>query len=424
MTKKRLAIVGTGIAGLGCAHFLNDTYDLTLFEKNSYIGGHTNTIIVQEENGSLAIDTGFMVYNPVNYPNLLKLFTELNIQGHPTDMSFSLNSRGDKLAWSGASFKRLFCDMKNLGNVRYWKMLLQLNRFNQDALTAIESGEYDDDTLADYIRKRGYGNDLLYWYLIPISSAIWSTPAEPMQDFPAITLLRFFHNHGFLGQTTQHQWYTVPGGSRAYVEKLIVPFQSKIRLEAGVRQIIPNNSDSSDAVSVILNDGTSHGFDAVILASHADESLAMLSNPTPNQERLLSAFSYQQNRATLHTDVTVMPGCKPCWASWNYRVEKDGSASTHYWMNSLQNLQSQRQYFVSINGQELLNPDHVIREITYHHPIFSREAVKAQAEIFQLNQNGPIYFCGSYFKYGFHEDAFTSALSLCRLLLQDDGLWR
>lgn len=427
--KKRLAIIGTGISGLGCAYFLQHHYDLTLFEKNSHIGGHSNTVNTDEEGRSIAVDTGFMVYNKVTYPNLVRLFAELGITENATDMSFSLQHLPEKLEWSGASFKRLFCQKKNYLNTRFWRMLGQLARFNREALMAIESSAYDNDTLAEYVKKRNYGEDLLRWYLIPMSAAIWSTPPEPMLDFPAVTLIRFFHNHGFLGQDTQHQWYTVQGGSRSYVEKLTAPFRDRIRLNTPVRQVVRQTSLTGEAqVEVTLEDGSANRFDRVIMASHADETLRMLTQPNTDEVRLLSAFQYQLNLATLHTDESVMPGCKPCWASWNYRIDQtDGKElpSTHYWMNCLQQLNAKQNYFVSINGGHRIRPDRILKQIPYHHPIFSREAVSAQSALPQLNQRDGqnVYFCGSYFKYGFHEDAFTSALELCRTLLGED-LWR
>jgi uncharacterized protein len=420
---KRLAIIGTGIAGLGCAHFLHRKFDLTLYEKNDYAGGHTNTISVAEENRSVPVDTGFMVFNEVTYPNLTRLFKELNVAVKPTKMSFSVQHLPARLEFCGTSLNHIFAQRKNLLRPRFWKMILQINRFNIEAIKALSAPQFQNFTLGDYVRAKTYGGDFLNFYLVPMSSAVWSTPPELMLDFPAVTLLRFFHNHGFLGLHTQHPWLTVINGAKSYVEKITAPFHEKLQLKNGAARVCRKNN------LVHITDVSGHAeiFDKVIFASHADETLKLLSDADDQEHRLLGEFKYQPNSALLHTDSSVMPKTKRAWASWNYRIDSgaDGkiSPSTIYWMNSLQGVSNRQNYFVSINGENSVNPNSILKRIEYEHPVFSLGAIKAQKELPMMNQRQTnVYFCGSYFKYGFHEDAFMSALELCRTLT-GERLW-
>ena len=414
---KRLAIIGTGIAGLGCAHFLQRRFDLTLYEKNDYVGGHSNTIAVAEDNRSVPIDTGFMVFNEVTYPNLTRLFSELGVVTKPTNMSFSVQHLPTGLEFCGSSLNHIFGQRKNLFRPRFWKMIMQINRFNQEAIEALTAESFQHYTLGEYVRARNYGGDFLNFYLVPMSSAVWSTPPELMLEFPAVTLLRFFHNHGFLGLHTQHPWFTVVNGAKAYVEKITAPFRDKIKLKSGAASV----RREGNGVKVTDISGRTDTFDKVIFASHADETLKLLADADEQERALLGEFKYQPNLALLHTDASVMPRRKLCWASWNYRIDRaaDGkiAPSTIYWMNRLQGVSDRQNYFVSINGENFVNPNSVLKRIQYEHPLFSLGAIRAQKSLRKLNERmNPILFCGSYFRYGFHEDAFTSALDLCRLL--------
>jgi predicted NAD/FAD-binding protein len=414
---KRVAIIGTGIAGLGCAHFLHRKFNLALYEKNDCAGGHTNTVSVAEGNRSVPVDTGFMVFNEVTYPNLARLFRELGVAVKPAKMSFSVQHLPTGLEFCGTSLNHLFAQRKNLFRPRFWKMILQINRFNIEAIEALSSPQFQNHTLGDYVREKNYGDDFLNFYLVPMSSAVWSTPPELMLDFPAVTLLRFFHNHGFLGLHTQHPWLTVVNGAKSYVEKITAPFREKIRLQHGAASV----RRESNGVKVTDVSGQTENFDHVIFASHADETLKLLADADEQERRLLGEFKYQPNSALLHTDESVMPKTKLCWASWNYRIDRgaDGkiSPSTIYWMNSLQDVSDRRNYFVSINGENSVNPNSILKRIQYEHPVFSLGAIRAQNELPKLNARmNNVFFCGSYFRYGFHEDAFTSALELCRVL--------
>lgn len=420
-----LAIIGTGIAGLGSAHFLNDRFDLTLYEQNSHVGGHTNTITLHELGRPVPIDTGFMVFNHVTYPNLTRLFRELDVETMPTEMSFSVQHTPSGLEYNGGSVGRLFGQRRNLFSARHWRMLIAINRFNDEAVSALDDPRWARHTLGEYVDERGYGDDMLQRYVVPMGSAVWSTPPEKMLEFPAMTLLRFWHNHGFLGMHTQHPWYTVVNGAQSYVEKIIAPFRDRIQMRR--RAVRVERRDGK--VLVTSADGIAAEYDKVILACHADQAFALLADPTDLEARLLRAFAYQANTVTLHTDASFMPVVRRCWASWNYRIDQtpDGLAlaSTHYWMNRLQGVSHTQNYFVSLNAQHRVHPTKVLQLIEYEHPLFTHAAVAAQRELPRLNRlsgGQTTYYAGAWFKYGFHEDGFTSGLE-CARAITGEALW-
>jgi predicted NAD/FAD-binding protein len=420
-----LAIIGTGIAGLGCAYFLHRRYAVTLFEQNNYAGGHTNTITVDEAGREVSFDTGFMVYNEVTYPNLTRLFRELEVQTKPTDMSFSVQHLPSGLEYNGTSLNHLFAQRRNLLKPSFWKLLLTIHRFNSEAVAALSDRRFADMTLAEYVAARGYSGDLLERYLVPMSSAVWSTPPELMLEFPALTLLRFWHNHGFLGLRTQHPWRTVSNGARSYIPRLTAGFREQIRLNKKAVRI----ARSERSAQITFEDGSAECFEKVILACHGDQALRLLEDPTPMEQRLLSTFHYQPNTATVHTDTSVMPRRRLCWASWNYRLgreqEKPGHPTIHYWMNRLQGVSDRQNYFVSLNADAEIDQRKILRRISYEHPLFNRAAVAAQGELQQLNTLSPAqttFYAGAWFKYGFHEDGLTSALA-CARAVSGENLW-
>ena len=432
---QKLAIIGTGIAGLGCAHFLRNRFELTLFEQNDYAGGHTNTVTVAEGSRLLPNDTGFMVYNEVTYPNLTRLFRELDVATKPTSMSFSVQHLQSAIEYNGTSLNLLFGQRRNLLNPRFWRMLMKINEFNDEAVAALADPRFADLTLREYVAVRGYGEDFLNLYLVPMSSAVWSTPPDRMLEFPAATLIRFWHNHGFLGLHTQHPWRTVEGGAKSYVSKITEPFRDRVQLgrkAVKVTRGLANGVTGGAAgarVRVDCADGSTAEFDKVILACHADQALALLADPSEMESRLLAPFKYQPNTATVHTDASVMPRTKRCWASWNYRLAPaaDGAveATTHYWMNSLQGVSENENYFVSLNCHDRVAPDKVLRRIEYEHPLFNSAAIAAQKELPGLNamsREQSTYYCGAWFKYGFHEDGFSSALA-CARAVSGEPIW-
>ena len=421
----RLAIIGSGIAGLGCAHFLHGRTDLTVYEAEKRPGGHTHTVTVDEDGQPVPIDTGFMVFNHVTYPNLTRLFRELGVETKPTDMSFSVQHTPTGLEYNGGSLNLLFGQRRNLWRPRHWNLLRAIHRFNTEAVPALDDPRWQSMTLREYVDACGYGADMMNHYLVPMSSAVWSTPPEKMADFPATTLLRFWHNHGFLGLSTQHPWWTVTGGAARYVEKLTSPFRDRLHTGRAAVRLTRQGAQ----VEVRASDGSTERYDKVILACHADQALRLLADPTDRESRLLGAFAYQPNTATLHTDESVMPRTRRCWASWNYRIARrpDGGEwpETHYWMNRLQGVSDRRQYFVSLNCRGRVAPESVLREIDYEHPLFTLDAIRAQRELPDLNRIAPdqtTYFAGAWFKYGFHEDGLTSALE-CARALTGEPLW-
>lgn len=420
MSRERIGIVGTGISGLACAWLLGREHEVTVFEKDPRVGGHSNTVMVDEEKMQIPIDTGFMVYNEVTYPLLTRLFRELGVQTKPTCMSFSVQHVGEDLEFNGGSLNLLFGQRKNLLNLRYWRMLTQIARFNRETVAELENPKYSAMSLKEYVRARGYGDHFLQWYLSPMAAAVWSSPPECIENFPAHTLMRFWHNHGFLGLDTQHPWRTVSGGSRCYVEKLIAPFQHNIQRGAGVKTVvsIPNG------MRIILEDGNQHDFDRVVVAAHGDQALNLLADPSALESSLLGEFHYQENEAVLHTDTKFMPRTQRCWAAWNYRIDRgtDGRQrySTHYWMNRLQGVSDRHQYFVSINPASSPAEESIKRRLVYEHPLFDLAAVAAQDRLPELHLAGREtrrYYCGAWQRYGFHEDGLWSAVRVCTEIL-------
>lgn len=422
----KLAIIGTGISGLGCAHFLHRDFDLTLFEQNSYIGGHTNTVTAQEPgtNRTVPIDTGFMVFNKVTYPLLTRLFTDLQVPIKQTAMSFSVRHADSGLEFCGSSLNHLFAQRRNLFRPRFYRMLAAINRFNREAITALKDPAVENETLGDYVHRRGYGSDFFHLYLVPMSSAVWSTPPERMLAFPASSLLRFFHNHGFLGLDTQHQWWTVDGGAKTYVAKITAPWRDRIRLGEAATRIVR----AAQGATITTSRDVTENFDHVILACHGDQALGLLADATASERRVLGEFHYQPNIATLHTDASVMPRTRLAWSSWNYEITRDAagrtSSATHYWMNSLQGVSDRENYFVTINRPESIAPEKVLRRIHYEHPLFSLGAVRAQTAIPALNAAAAgtteTFFAGAWQRHGFHEDGLLSAARLSQQLLGRD----
>jgi len=428
---QRLAIIGSGISGLGSAWFLHREYDITVFEAADYIGGHTHTVTVDDGGRAAPIDTGFMVFNHVTYPHLTRLFQTLNVPTKRTDMSFGVQHLARGLEYCGSSLNHLFAQRRNLFRPSFYRMLRQIDRFNREATAAIDDPALSQMSLDEYVQRGGYGRDFFDLYLIPMSSAVWSTPPEKMRKFPAATLLRFFHNHGFLGLHTQHPWWTVEGGAQTYVKKITAPFRERIRLRTPVQAV---HRPSTGGVEVSTAKTTTH-FEKVIFACHAPTVLRILgTGATPEERRLLGAFRYQPNTVTLHTDESVLPRARLARAAWNYRIDSPNPApdagstglrvSTHYWMNRLQGVSDRKNYFVSVEGTHLLNPTDILHTFAEEHPLFDLAARQAQPEIAGLNADArgrtETYFAGAWQRYGFHEDGLLSAVNLATLLLGQD----
>lgn len=412
-----VAIIGTGIAGMSCARRLHRHVDLTLFESASEPGGHTHTVDAVERRRAVPVDTGFMVYNETTYPLLTQLFADLKVETFETDMSFGVQFRPDNIEYSGSGLNALFAQRQNLLRPRFIRMIRDILRFNKLAVAQLSEPDILELTLEGFVQKHGFSRAFLEYYLVPMTSAIWSTPPDEMLRFPAHTLIRFMYNHGLLGLQTHHRWRTVKGGSRQYRDRLIEPFRDKIQCNSPVVSV----SRMENGVRVRDTSGMEHRFDKVVMATHADTSLRLLEDPSSKEQELLSSFPYAQNKITLHRDTSVMPDNRRAWASWNYRIDAVAGgrhqASTHYWMNSLQKLESDETWIVSVNEPGRVDPQKVFREFTFDHPMFSKESVDAQFELPLLNENRKLYFCGSYFRYGFHEDGILSGYAAADRLL-------
>ena len=389
---------------------------MDIYEQNGYLGGHTNTVYVQEGEKEVAVDTGFIVFNNYTYPNLIKLFKHLDVAVKPTNMSFSVQDVASELEYSS---QHLFAQKKNMFNYKFINLLFEINRFYKEAEQTLIDDRYANHSLHDYVKEKKYSDTFVYSYLVPMSSALWSTPIDITLHYPVRVLVQFFKNHGLLGISTQFQWSTVQGGSWQYRDKLIAPFKNNIQVNAGIKSVVREDGK----VRITLTDGTQKQYDKVIIATHADQAMRMIKEPTELEGKLLSPFQYQKNMATLHTDSAVMPRVRKAWSAWNYRVQPvngELKATTVYDMNILQGISDKVNYFVSINDHGVIDPAKVLRKIEYEHPVFTPQTAVAQKSLYDLNTPGPVYFCGSYFRFGFHEDAFTSAVNLCKQLLNRD----
>lgn len=414
----KIAVIGSGIAGLSAAWLLNKQHNVTLFEKDDRPGGHANTVDVPGTDGPIAVDTGFIVYNPVNYPNLVKFFDELGISSHDTDMSFGVSINQGQLEYSGCGLQGLFAQKRNLLRPGYWKMLADLLRFYREAPDMMQDPATQSMTLGQLLEKGGYGKGFIHQHLIPMGAAIWSTPADQMLDYPALTFLRFCQNHGLVQLKDRPQWRTVTGGSREYVQTICDELGAGVRLNSRIHKIHRVNGKP---VVEFLH-GASETFDHVVLACHADQALELLSSPTAEEQRLLSCFPYQRNRALLHTDERLMPARRAAWASWNYLTDSSQASgspediSVTYWMNRLQDLPEQHPLFVTLNPTTEPREGKILRSFLYDHPVFNLDSIAAQEQLWSLQGRQNTWFCGAYFGYGFHEDGLQSGLAVAEQL--------
>lgn len=402
----KIAVIGTGISGMVAARELARQHEVDVFEAAGYAGGHTNTVEIVEGERMLAIDTGFIVFNERTYPNFCRLLTELGVERRTSDMSFSVRNEESGLEYNGTDLNGLFAQRRNLLRPAFWRMVRDILRFYREAADVLETPD-DGLLLGDYLRERGYSSAFVEDHLIPMGSAVWSSTAEGMRKFPLRFLVQFFKNHGFLQVDDRPDWLTVVGGSRSYVAPLIAPFRDRLRLNTPIRAV----RREAQAVAVTTAGGDELRYDRVVLATHSDTSLRMLKDASRLEREVLSAFEYQPNEAVLHTDRAVMPKLRRAWASWNYHVlSPPGELPTvTYWMNLLQGLDCERDYFVSLNRDDI-DPAHVLRRISYSHPVFTAATVAAQRRHAEVDGSNRVHFCGAYWGYGFHEDGVKSGL--------------
>lgn len=404
----KIAIIGSGIAGLTCAYLLNRQHDVTVFEASDWVGGHTHTVEVTVEGREYAVDTGFIVFNDWTYPNFIRLLGQLGVSFKPTEMSFSVTDPDTGLEYNGNNLNSLFAQRSNLLSPGFWGMLRDILRFNKEAQRDLaEQRIAADTTLDDYLKAGGYGERFILHYIVPMGSAIWSMPMAEMLNFPLQFFVRFFKNHGLLSVSDRPQWQVVEGGSSAYVAPLTAAFKDKIRLSCPVTRI-----DRDEHGVVIHSPAGIERFDKVVLACHSDQALQLLATPSQAERSILGALPYADNEVVLHTDTRLLPTRKLAWASWNYRLS--GAGHTHaavtYDMNILQGIQSNTTFCVSLNQSAGISPSKVLARYTYAHPQFSLAAVAAQNRWAELDGQQHTHYCGAYWANGFHEDGVVSAL--------------
>lgn len=406
----RIAIIGTGISGLTAAYLLHRKHELTLYEASDYIGGHTNTLDVELEGKSYAVDTGFIVFNDWTYPNFIKLMAQLDVAHQPSSMSFSVHCEQSGYEYNGHNLNTLFAQRRNLLKPAHYLMIRDILRFNKAAKALLLRPPADlvSLTLMQFVHELGLGRKFIDHYLIPMGAAIWSASRESMMHFPALFFVRFFENHGFLNVDDRPVWRVIQGGSRAYIAPLTKGFADCIQLNTPIRQV----RRFADRVELETVADAIATFDEVIFACHADQSLALLAEPTSQEREILGALPYQPNQAILHTDESVMPKRKLAWAAWNYHIlnQTDGRVAVTYNMNILQNLDCQQQFCVTLNHSAAIDPSKILRTIPYHHPIFLPAGIEAQQRYPEIGGHNRSHFCGAYWFSGFHEDGVRSGL--------------
>lgn len=406
----RIAIVGSGISGLSAAWLLRHDHDITVFEANGYVGGHTNTVDVDYKGDKLAIDTGFIVHNDRTYPNLQRLFRELNIAVDPTEMSFSVRCDRTGTEYNGTDINGVFAQRSNLLRPKFYRMIRDILRFNREAPLLVDEGDHGE-TVGEYLTRNGYGERFRDHYLLPMGAAIWSCPESTFGNFPIRFIAEFYHNHGLLSLTNRPQWYVVKGGSREYVRAMLKELGDVIRLKSPVKSV----ERTGDGVRVQTG-STDEMFDEIVFACHSDQALRMLADPTATEAEVLTEFPYNKNIAVLHTDTSVLPKRRRAWASWNYHIgtESSQAATVSYCMNILQHIHSQHTYSVTLNEEELINPNKVLGKFNYSHPVYTVTRASAQARHAELIRSNRTSFCGAYWGNGFHEDGVVSALAVCK----------
>ncbi len=411
----RIAIVGSGIAGLTAAWLLARRHEVVVFESASRIGGHTATVDVRLDGQDYAIDTGFIVYNDRTYPHFIRLLAELGVAAQPTDMTFSVSHDTAGLEYAGSNLNTLFAQRSNLLRPAYWRMLRDILRFNREAQRDLDEGRFSPGMqLGDYLRAGGYSSEFRDWYLVPMGAAIWSSGTRAMDAFPVEFFIRFFRNHGLLAVTNRPQWRTLVGGSRSYLEPITRPFAGSIRTADPVTQIRRDH----DGVDVQTRAGEAGHFDQVVLACHSDQALLLLEAPSAAEREVLGAIAYRANDVVLHTDTAVLPQRKLAWSSWNYRIREgaDELSVLSYDMNILQRIESPHTFCVTLNDNANIDPSKVLGRFRYSHPVYSIEAISAQQRWREINGTDRTWYCGAWWGNGFHEDGVNSAVRVAQEL--------
>ena len=419
--RKKIAIIGSGITGLGAAYTLAPSHDVTLFEAEARLGGHARTVVAGK-NGDQPVDTGFIVFNYANYPNLARVFDELDVPVTESSMSFGASLRGGGLEYGLDGFHAFFAQKRNLADPRHLNMLRDIFRFNANAVKMVEA--YPDLTIGEFLDKMGMGRRFRDYYLLPLTGAIWSTPTRQVAEFPAHAMVRFLKNHGLLSYDQQHQWYTVVGGSVTYVDKMATALRRMgvtMRLSCPIEVVTRNEIGAQ----VKARGVEPQDFDEVIFATHSDVSLGLLGDPSEEEASLLGAVKYQPNEVVLHCDRSVMPKREAVWSSWNYcesPAQRDGQIDLTYWMNSLQPIPKDDPHFVTLNSNREIREEMIYDQVTLHHPVYDLGALQAQGGIRAMNGTRNTWFSGAWMKDGFHEDGLSSGLEVAEAILAGDSV--
>ena len=402
----KIAVIGSGISGLSAAYFLSKKYKVDLYEKEDHFGGHSFTYEIKEGDKHVPVDLGFIVFNEVTYPNLLKFFKELNVPYEKSDMSFSVSIKGSNIEYSGSGIGGIFANKLNLFNLKFLKMIKEIISFYKTAPKLLD-GKINNETLGDFLNKKKLSKYFIEYHLIPMVAAIWSVPFNNAKEMPLKFFLNFFTNHGLFKLKNRPQWYTVSNRSRTYVKKVTDRISGEIYKNYKVDKLIR----TEDNIRVMI--GSEYiDYDQVVLASHADESLSMLEKPTEQEKIILEKFNYVKNNAVLHTDERLMPDKKRAWSSWNSISDGNNNTCITYWLNKLQNLNTTKNYFLTLNPIYKINNNHIIKKVNFTHPYLNSENTVLQKDLKLIQGIKRTWFCGSYFGYGFHEDGLRSSLEL------------
>jgi len=406
----RIAVIGAGVSGLGAAWLARHDHHVKLYEKAPRIGGHAHTVDANFGSDSIAVDTGFIVYNEANYPNLIGLFDELGVETLPTDMSFSVSLRDQSFEYEG-SLGGLLVQKSNLLKPRFWSMLAGLIKFYRTGMAEKDNGP-EGETLAGFIKRCKLSDAFVEDHLLPMGAAIWSCPAETMLDYPVRSFLQFMDNHRLMDFTGRPMWRTVKGGSRSYVEKMVADLGDAIEPNTHITSL---RREAGGVVLTIEGQGEVW-YDYAIMAAHADESLAMIEDASIEERDILSSFSFSDNHVILHSDARLMPRRRGAWAAWNYLENSDKTLAVTYWMNRLQSLEEKYPLFVTLNPESRPQADLIHREIDYQHPVFDSKAIQAQQNLPEIQGRNGLFWCGAWTAYGFHEDGLKSAVSVIKSL--------
>jgi predicted NAD/FAD-binding protein len=412
MDSRRIAVIGAGISGLTAAYYLSRKYEVTVFERETRLGGHTHTVIVDSSRGPLPVDTGFIVHNEKTYPNFCRLMRELGVETQPSDMSFSVASPADGYEYSSRGLNGFFARRANLWNPSHYALLGEILRFNRQAPKLLGQSGAEALTLAEFLVAGRYSPVFRDRYLYPMASAVWSMPPLELDRFPALTLVRFFDNHGMLGINTHPQWRTIRGGSHAYFAPLTKPFAGRIHLGVEIRSV----HRGAEGVRLEIAGRPDQHFDEVVFACHGDQVLPLLAAPTEREREVLGGFPFTRNDTTLHTDEALLPRRAAARASWNYLLLGGRQVTLTYHMNRLQSLGVPENFCVTLNADSIIHPDKVLRRMVYYHPRFDRAAIAAQARWGEISGQNRTHYCGAYWFYGFHEDGVRSALRVAQTL--------